>query len=337
LYHWPSPRPTRLADAVYCWRLFSKLRPDCIITSFGADNLMLLIGAALKVPVRIAWYHTLTSQIDLDEGAPSLIGKLRRFRKKCVYKCATQIVANSAAARADVISAFSVPEDKCRVFGNSLPDPLPVNGEEQPAESATRLLCVGRLQPSKGHDVLIRALPRLRAGFPGCVAEFFGNGSHFDSLRALAESLGVSEMVRFHGEVPHERLMENLRQGGILVHPSRREAFGVAIIEGMALGLPIVASAADGILDLIEHGVSGLLVPPGDEVELASAVTAVLENASMRSQLSMGARARFLKRFEQREVVASQVGWLTTLVRQVPERSSSSRRLATMPTGKRIL
>jgi glycosyltransferase involved in cell wall biosynthesis len=107
-------------------------------------------------------------------------------------------------------------------------------------------------------------------------------------LRALCTELGVAESVRFLGHVSDEHLVSLYRQAAALVHPAIREDFGLAILEAMALGAPVIAAAVDGPRELIRTGENGLLVPPGDSRPLAEVVIEILESAGLAESLSKG-------------------------------------------------
>lgn len=313
---WPSPRPTQWQDARFLHRLIRQHRPDCLIANFGAENVMTLVGAVCRVPVRICWYHTLTDQLRLDHRYSPLWHRYLVLRKTLVSRLVTQIVANSQASAVDAQRAYSVPEQKCHVQYLSLPD-HPLHGVAAPgARGDTRLLCVGRLAASKGQDVLLRAAAGLgRRGLP-CEIVFVGRGPAESELRALAANLGLTERCQFLGGMDHEEVLRQMAQSTVTVVPSRSEAFGLVSVESLSVGTPVVASAVGGIPEVIRDGCEGFLVPPDNHAALEEKLALLLSNVELRRQMERAARARFLSTFAQQQVIPRQADWFEQLVNQ---------------------
>jgi glycosyltransferase involved in cell wall biosynthesis len=150
------------------------------------------------------------------------------------------------------------------------------------------VLYVGRLSEEKG----VRELARAAGGMPLVVV---GDGP----LRHLFPGAV--------GFVPPARLGEYYERAAVVVCPSRREGFGVVCAEAMAYGRPVVASAVGGLLDLVEDGVSGLLVAPGDTTALRLALARLLEDRGERQRLGDAARARALGRLSRESAAAATI------------------------------
>jgi glycosyltransferase involved in cell wall biosynthesis len=135
---------------------------------------------------------------------------------------------------------------------------------------------VARLEAEKGHRTLIEAWPLVLAAHPEAWLLVVGEGSERDSLEAQAASLGISRRVVFTGR--REDVPAVTAALDISVLPSYREAQGLSVLEAMALSRPVVASEVGGIPEMIENGVSGLLVPPNDHVALADAIVRLLSD-----------------------------------------------------------
>jgi len=243
IYTWPSERPTRLRDAVFLLRLIWKYRPACLIANFAAVNLMSLAGWLAGVPTRVVWYHTISGQLSQDGAGDGWKTKLLRWRKRLVYRAATHMVANSAASSADLQQVYDVPKSKCRVFLNSLADPL--KGMPAPVSMPVdgRLICVGRLFPSKGQDVLIRALALLKAG-KAVQVEFVGEGPSRGAYQQLARELEVGDQCVFAGQVEHGEVLKKMAASVATVVPSRSEASpsptgGAAVCDSGIMTFPI--------------------------------------------------------------------------------------------------
>jgi glycosyltransferase involved in cell wall biosynthesis len=310
-YTWPSQQATTFRDAVFLTKLIREHRPDCMIGNFGAVNLMLLLGRLYRVPSRLAWYHSMSNAIDLDNSMPFWRIVMLRIRKRLIYKSSTHIVAVTKAAQADVERVFHVPHHKCYTWYNSLRDPVEQLelACQASGNAKQRLLCVGRFDLCKGQDTLVRAAQLVKKVVPDVQVEFVGDGPRRTSCMRLACDLGVSENCHFAGRMPHDEVLKRIGAATATIVPSRAEAFGLVNIESMAMGTPIVASAVGGIIELFEDGEEGFLVPPDEPVILADRITRLLLNPQLRDAMARKARQRFL-RFEQSSVVREQANWL---------------------------
>jgi glycosyltransferase involved in cell wall biosynthesis len=150
------------------------------------------------------------------------------------------------------------------------------------------LLYVGRLQPWKGVDTAIRALPHL----PGAVLLVAGDGEDRARLERLAGELGVGRQVHFLGALPREALPRLYSSVDLLLATSfASETFGISLVEAQACGLPVVAANFGGFPEVIDTGRTGLLVPPRDPQALAAAVDTLLSDPQRRAELAAAAPA----------------------------------------------
>ena len=167
------------------------------------------------------------------------------------------------------------------------PPPSRRGGDARPT-----LGVLARLAPQKGHRVLFDAMPSIVADVPGLLARIVGHEelSTVAELRAYAAGRGVADQVSFEGfcaDVP--ALLADL---DVFVLPSLWEGFGLVLLEAMAAGRPIVASAVGPIPEIVVDGETGLLVPPGDPDALARAVVRVLRAPDLAAHLGRAGRAR---------------------------------------------
>lgn len=311
---WPSKRPTKLRDALFLYRLIQQHKPDCMISNFGASNLMMLLGKLMGVRCRVDWYHTLSAPIDMDARQPSWLRKLLKFRKRLVYKAASYVVAVSKAARQDLQQVYHVPDKKCHVFYNSLSDPLKQLNLFPKTNRQKKLISIGRLHLSKGQDVLIQALAYLKNDLSNVRVEFVGKGTSQELYTQLAERLGVSDKCAFIGALQRTELFNHLADSAATIVTSRSEAFGLVNIESLAVGTPVIASSVGGIVEIIRDGVDGFLFPPDDPKTLAEKLKELLSNADLRETMSRNAREHFLNTFEQSKLVREQADWFERIV-----------------------
>lgn len=160
---------------------------------------------------------------------------------------------------------------------------------------------VGRLAPLKGYRHLLGAVKHLRDRGLDIRAEIAGIGMSAQHLQELASSLGVEMAVDFLGW--RDDIWELHSRWEVFACPSLSEGFGLAALEAMGSGLPVVASAVGGLQELVEHGRSGFLVPPGDEVALADRLGALLQDQPLRMEMGAAGRARAVNRFSEAQMV----------------------------------
>lgn len=154
---------------------------------------------------------------------------------------------------------------------------------------------VGRLSPEKGHIHFLRALARARQTEPRLVGLLAGDGPGADMLRREADMLGLAHAVTFAGHV--SRVARVYRALDVAVLPSLSEGMPNAALEAMLHGLPVVASHVGGVPEVVRDGETGLLVPPGDETQLAAALVALCADVERRKALGARGRERVLGHF----------------------------------------
>ncbi len=317
IYAWPSSRPTKLRDAIFLFKLIRYLKPDCLIANFASGNLMMLIGCLTGVPHRVCWYHTLSSQIAVDSEASNISHwrqQFLRLRKRLIYILATKIVAVSEAARNDLCQVFHIAKEKCLVFYNDLRDPLSLHNIETLSPPSYNLICVGRLFFSKGQDILIRAIAYLANNIQNFSLQFIGDGLTKSYLNNLVSELGLVDNCIFTGVVSHAEVIKHLASSYVSIVPSRSEAFGLVVIESMAVGTPVVATNVGGIPEVVRDGLDGFLVPPDNPEEIAAKLLLLLNNPNLRATMAKNARQRFLEKFEQKNAVVLKANWLESLL-----------------------
>lgn len=148
----------------------------------------------------------------------------------------------------------------------------------------------------KGVDILLKAIARLSSNV-WCVLA--GEGELRPSYERLAKQLGIASRVRFLGRVPSSDLPDVYRLSDLFVLPSvsGAEAFGLVALEAQACGIPVVASELPGVRTVVENGVTGILVPPRDDVALADRIRVLIGEEFRRREMEKAARERVLRRF----------------------------------------
>lgn len=182
-------------------------------------------------------------------------------------------------------------------FGSALevPASLPAR-EARPVAGPFRLLFVGRLVERKGLRHALEALAELRERRP-IRLDIVGDGPLRSELEERARALGLSDLVTFHGFVPAEELARRYDEADAFVLPAVQDAkgdvegLGVVLIEALGRGVPVVASASGGIVDIVLNERTGLLVPPGDAGALATAVDRLAADPAVGVRLGAAGRA----------------------------------------------
>jgi glycosyltransferase involved in cell wall biosynthesis len=150
--------------------------------------------------------------------------------------------------------------------------------------------CAGEFRPEKRQEDLVRALARLLPEFPSALLVLAGSGRGLERIRGIARDLGIGENVRFLGE--REDIPAILSISDIYAFPSDIEPFGMAPVEAMAAGLPVVACRTGGLIEIMEDGKYGILVPVQNPDALASALAGLARDGALRASLSVAGRER---------------------------------------------
>jgi glycosyltransferase involved in cell wall biosynthesis len=199
-----------------------------------------------------------------------------RFVERALARRASKIVAITHALARFQIERVGLPADKVEVIHYGL-DEVPkawgANPDDEVPRDARVLLAVCRLEPQKGLDVAVRALPHVLARHRAAHLVVLGEGPQREELEELARSLDAP--VHLLGRVPDVAAW--LRRADLLVHPARWEGFGLALLEAMLAALPVVASNVSSIPEIVANGETGLLVPSDDPTALASAIVRILD------------------------------------------------------------
>jgi glycosyltransferase involved in cell wall biosynthesis len=174
------------------------------------------------------------------------------------------------------------------------------------------VVCTARLVPHKGQAVLIDALVELQTTHPDAVVLILGQGPERDALAARAVSRGVDARVIFHSR-PQEEVPDVLAASDVFVLPSFSEGIPLALLEAMAAGLPVVATAVPGTTDVVSDPSLGLLVPPQDAKALAAALVQVLDHPEGARAMALAGQAHVRRHFD----LASLVGATATLYKAV--------------------
>jgi glycosyltransferase involved in cell wall biosynthesis len=293
-------RPATLARAAAFARWCRARRIRAVLACDLYANAFALPSAALAgVAVRVGSRRELN-----PDKTPAQIALQRQ-----AYRCAHAVVANSRAA-AQQLQKEGLATDRIHVVANGIDAAR--FAPRTAGRPVTTVLTVANLRKEKAHEVLLGAAARLAPRHPQLKFLIAGDGPRYAELRALAQRLDVEHQVRFLGHT--EDVPSLLAQADVFVLPSRSEAFPNGAIEAMAAGLPVIASRVGGLLDLIEDGRTGVLVPPDDSQALAAAIESMVVAPGHAAAIGSAARDEVVQRYSfERMVRAFEDLFLTSL------------------------
>jgi len=268
------------------WRWFATLRRQLLA---AAPEVVIVFQEVPSIEVLLALAGTGVPVIACEHNEPRWYPIPRRWQvlRRLLYpRARVVVVLNEAIAD---WSRSIVPPWPSVTIANPL-EPAP---PAQPAPAGwlgpRTLMAVGRLVPQKGFDLLIAAFVRIAADHPQWQLTILGDGPERAALDAQVSASGLAARIRLVGAVAEPRAY--LGQADLFVMPSRFEGFGVALVEAMDAGLAVVSFACEsGPPAILEHGVDGVLVPPGDVPALAAALAALMADDDRRARLGAAAR-----------------------------------------------
>jgi glycosyltransferase involved in cell wall biosynthesis len=238
------------------------------------------------------------------------------------YRASAGIVAVSQCV-ADAVIASGLSPERLIVIHDGVPIAPACSMAERDAarrrlgiaQDIPLLGCVSVFTPDKGQDLLIRALPMVRASFPKCQLLLAGTGPCDTELHALVAEFGLDGAIHFAGFV--EDLSTIYAAIDLFAFPAHAEALGSALLSAMACGLPVVAAARGGIPEAVENGRNGLLLEDLNPEMLAGAITRLLSNSEEASRLGAAARETVSARFSVDHMVDATLGLYERLTKDM--------------------
>ena len=288
--------PSRIGNLA---RLLRGLRPDLVHTHLTYANV------AGSIAARLAHRRSIASLHNVDVNQPKHPAA-KRWLEACALRwAADRVIVVAEGGRRLTARNYHLPAGRLVALPNGL-DPASVRLPDGYDRSAARralgvepdqplISVVARLDPSKGHDVLLRAAAALRSRHGRARYLLVGAGPAASTLRRHVERLGLSDQVVFLGV--REDVPAILAASDLFVLPSRNEGLSQALLEAMALGLPVVATEVGGTADAVRSERTGWLVPPGDWRALADAIDAALSRPSTAKAYAEAARELVWREF----------------------------------------
>jgi glycosyltransferase involved in cell wall biosynthesis len=269
-------------------RLFRHVRPDIVhLNSSKAGVLGRAAAVPAGVPIRVFTAHGWAFK-----AATGVESRLYLTADRAVRPLATMVVCVSENERRAGLAAGVCTADRSIVIRNAVSvDSAPAR--DLRSDSPVRVVSVGRLAAPKDFSTLITALAQLPAG--STHLRVLGDGPFRGELEAQRHALGLDAAVEFSGEVPDAR--PYLDEADVFVLATRSEGMPLSVLEAMAAGLPVVASAVEGLEEVVVDGKTGFLSPPGDAVALAERLRRLVDDPGLRRELGAAGHARAEKLF----------------------------------------
>ncbi|HEY1369740.1 MAG TPA: glycosyltransferase family 4 protein [Gaiellaceae bacterium] len=225
---------------------------------------------------------------DFQRGGGGLTGRALRLARDLELRGAAHILCPSGWLR-ELVLSWAIPAERVSV----LPNPAPALPELPPREELRRelglngasLAFAGRLTAQKSLGVALEALART----DGVELVIAGEGDEREPLERRAREIGVSDRVRFIGPQSRERVVRLFRAADAAILSSSWENFPHTVVEALAAGTPVLATATGGVAEVVRDGDNGLLVPPGDSEALAAAVRRFFDEPELRERLRAAA------------------------------------------------
>jgi phosphatidylinositol alpha-1,6-mannosyltransferase len=278
-----------------------EFQADCILCT-GWDPCAYVARLAIRDSLRIPFFLIAHGMelMQLPRGFAARRAKALMRRRALLG--ARRIFAVSNFTRERVIE-LGVPPERVSVVPNGVDiQTTKTNGHRN--GGARVLLTVSRLVPRKGHDTVLRAMPRVLERVPDALYRIVGTGPELERLQELSRELRLDQHVEFHGQVNDSEREDLLNDCDVFVLASRQtptdfEGFGIAVLEAMQNGKPVVVTRAGGVPEVVEHARTGLVVEPDDSDAVAQAVISLFESRNLASDLGKNAEV----------VVREKYGW----------------------------
>src|SRR5215203_1627961 len=270
-------------------------RADVVHVHLGEDLTVLPVGAAAarlhRLPLVLTIHTSLRHTLALSDFRSAVLKTLGGPIERWGEHSAEAVLVITPRLRRLLVSD-GVEENRLHVIPPGVNPSLFEGPFEDPFAGLRRprVLFVGRLAAQKGVRTLVEAAGLLED--PSALVLLVGDGPERKALECEAKRLGVADRLHFVGFVAHERVPAVLAHADLLVLPSLYEELGTVLLEAMQAALPIVASKTGGSPDVIEEGVNGLLVPPGEPEALAHAIDRLLAERDLARRLSEVAQER---------------------------------------------
>jgi len=274
-------------------------RPIDVIHAHAAlpcGHAALLLSRRLQIPFVVTVHGLDVFHTCYLGGIPAL---WRRQASLDVYRAGRTVICISGRVRdkvREILQTATPPETPSAIVYNGV-NPILFSPNPPTIEPIDpEILIVGNLLPSKGQELVLRALASLRPSFPQLRCRLIGEGPDRTHLEALAHDLHIGNQVHFAGRRSRSEVAEAMRRCSVFVLPSRNEGLGCVYLEAMSCAKAAIGCRGQGIEEVIEHGRNGWLIPADGLEELAQGISALIGSPGLRARIGTAARQTILEK-----------------------------------------
>lgn len=282
---------------IFVKKLFSSIQSDFDVIHFHTP-----LPSPLKTNLpTMTTVHTPmktdTAKVELVNPfsvAVKLQGKISCLIESKLFKISDKITSVASSVSQE-LSEYGLNPDEVEVIGNGVDEKLfcPIQNKA----SEKYILYTGRLSYRKGLFDFIECGVNICSRYPDINFKLTGKGPLFEKLQKIVQESGYEDRFEFLGHVEKSKLIELYQNATIFVLPSHYEGLPTTLLEAMSCGLPVVATAVSGNLDVIESGKNGILVPIKSPDKMAEAVSSLLNDENLRTELGIAARKTIEEKF----------------------------------------
>jgi glycosyltransferase involved in cell wall biosynthesis len=285
-----APWPTGLTARRLFFNLYApaliRALPYDLVVGFDIDGVLLAGRSA--APYVCSVKGVIAEELLHERGAVRcLLWSLSRLERLNARR-APRVLTTSDYCRRKLGTHYGVPANRVRLVPEGIDLPRwrhLLDAPGGPEREGQTILCVARQYPRKHIADLLRAFAHIAPRFPRARLVIIGDGPEHSRLRLLAAALGLDPGCLLGALPDDDDVVGWYRRAGIFCLPSVQEGFGIVFLEAMAAGLPIVASKAAAVPEVVPHGLAGTLVSPGNIHALADALAELLGSAALRTRL----------------------------------------------------
>lgn len=257
-------------------RIWKEETPDLVLSCVGKNNFMTIVTTMFTKTKPVVSV--------VGEAREEYPGRMMKFLANLLFPYASGVILQTERSR----DFFSKKISKTAVILPNSLNPLFMRKRFQ-GERDKRIVSVGRLDANKNHEMTVRAFAALSDKYPEYTLTIYGEGELREALQKLIGSFGLEDRVFLPGVIPD--VADQIEKAALFLLTSYSEGISNALIEAMALGLPVIATdvPSGGTQELIRHGINGLVIPAGDGKALIESMDKVLSDKELAERLGLEA------------------------------------------------
>jgi glycosyltransferase involved in cell wall biosynthesis len=269
-----------------------------LVVGIDIDGFLWSLTRARNTPYLTSIKGVLAEEARQERGAPYRMLKSLSFLEAANARAAEAVLSTSVYCCNAIHQHYGIRQERMRIVpeGIDLPYWQEVARTTHYSGDGATILCVARQYPRKHVADLLRAMPLVRRIVPRAHAVIVGDGPEHAVLQRLAVELQLGDSVQLLGSIPDDLAVARLyRSADLFCLPSVQEGFGIVFLEAMASGLPIVATRAAAIPEVVPDGQVGKLVSPGNITDLAESIAELLANPTRRKEMGTAGKEHVMR------------------------------------------